>query len=213
MGFCEYLDRGRCTLLEERCFRLREWKRCDFATHYERLLVKPTDPPLTIRLKEMLRPRVVERWKKYAREGAPSGMKRMTGGPLEEVVIELIKSELSGLDVEILMRKKITLLEKVINIMPDCIIRKSEKPQSFISIKTWIGPGASIRDILAKGFLVKRAFGEINVKMYAVALMPYALPNINRIIDVYRPYIDGIYFISEPPYIDELIAELKRTYS
>ncbi|MCD6514085.1 MAG: hypothetical protein J7L07_04100 [Candidatus Odinarchaeota archaeon] len=212
MSFCKYLSQNKCELLGEICFRLKEWKPCVLSLHYELLSTKPRDPPLTTKLKQNLKSKIIERWKEYAKRGAPPGMKGMTGGPLEEEVIKLIKLELADLGVEVAKRRKLIVL-KNIRIIPDGIIKKEGKPISLLSIKSWIGPGGTIRDILGYGLLAKRGLGELNVKVYAIALHPYALPDINEIIEVYRPYIDGIYFISSAPYIDDLIRELKKLYA
>ena len=83
---------------------------------------------------------------------------------------------------------------------------------TFIAIKTWIGSGDTIRDVMMTGHFLKREFGERYAKVYAIALVSVLPRRKERLIEEVRRYIDGLYFVDQPPYIDDLVQELKRIY-
>jgi len=216
--FCPYLAKrpwGRCKLLEEQCFRMSSGRPCALKDHYEHLTIKEHDPPLTKKLKKALLSEVIKKWKEYAARPQERGRGRvafLTGRPLEDCIYNLLQDELRNLGVRLGLRKRIEILGGI-GIVPDIIISKEGKPTTFIAIKTWVGSGDSVRDIMMIGHFLKREFGERYAKVYAIVLIS-ALPRRgSRLSEEIKKYIDGLYFIDQEPYIDDLIREIKSIYS
>lgn len=212
--FCSYFSRkpwGKCGLLKEHCFQTQSGIPCALKDHYEKLKLRGDEPPLARILKERLWQDVSRNWREYARHPQRRGLAAFnTGKPLEKNIRRLLREELEALNVTVFPPKKIEILGGI-GIIPDVTIRKNHRPTTFIMIKTWIGTGGSIREVMMSGHFLKKEFGEKFAKIYAITLIP-TFPRGGRLEEVMRDYIDGVYFIDESPYIDDFIRELTQIY-
>jgi hypothetical protein len=152
---------------------------------------------------------------RYVKAPRP-GKKDMTGRPLEKGIRKVLKEELAGFNVSIPdSGKKFTIWEaptkeEEINIISDCMIKKQGYPTSIVSVKSWIG-STQLRETFAYAYFSKSFHGQKNIRVYMVGLQPIR-KDIKDLAKICRPYIDGVYSLSEEPYIDELIEELKVIY-
>jgi hypothetical protein len=207
-SFCEKLSGNKCVILEVRCPRLRSGKQCDMLLHYKYLKNTFRDPELSRIIKRNILPEVLERWKEYAENPRP-GKKDMTGVPLEKGIRASLKDKLNRFGATVSDFGEQFYVWEDVKIIADCIIRKDNKPTSIISIKSWIGC-TQIRETFGYAYLSKTWLGQKNIRVYMVSLQPIY---VNKsLIDVCKPYIDGVYSLSEKPYIDELLTELERIY-
>lgn len=210
MKFCENLSGERCTLLKEECFRVSQQKKCDLLIyHHPYLRMNPKDSPKTKELKRRLLPRVLEKWKQYARAPSP-GKKNMTGGPLEKEIRLFIREDLSKLGVEVPEEGRKFEAWGGMRIIPDCLITKEGRPTSIVSVKCWIGP-TQLRETFAYAYFSKTWLGHKHIRVYMIELQKpkeYLRSAINRC----SPYIDGVYSVSQKPYFDGLLEQLKNLY-
>ena len=208
--FCNHLSQGLCTILTEVCFRYKEKTKCEFQNHYNLVLGSSADPPRTQLVKQKMMPLFIERWKDFAK--LPStGKKSMTGIPLEKAVRETVINELSTNDVIVPNRGRQFKIWEDVRIIADVIISKNDCPTSIISVKSWIGP-TQIRETFAYAYFSKAWHGQKNMRLFMVTLHPLN-QNLSQIIDVCKPYIDGVYSLSSQPYFDTMIQTLSTLYS
>jgi len=208
-SFCEKLVRDRCQILDEKCFRMREKEKCDFKGHYDLLRDTRKDTQIVKEFKQGLLPEVLKSWKKFA-QSPKSGLKRMTGGPLEEAARKTIKKELEPLGVTVYETgRKIPIWKGSVNIIADCLAEKNEI-KCICSVKSWIGE-ESLRETFAYAYFAKMWYGHKNVRVYMLELHPI-WPNLKDLVVACKPYIDGVYSLSSSPYIDELLQELRYLY-
>ena len=180
---------------------------CDFQYHYEQLQIRQGDPPMAKRVKKCAMPLVIQNWKEYASKSR-TGMKGMTAEPLEDCVMEILKTELRNLNVEVEKRKKFEIWHEV-SVVMDGLLRKPNKPTTLLSIKVWMWSG-NYRETFGYGYFAKSWYGQKNIRLYVVALYLYELPE--AMMHISKPWIDGLYYISQNPYIDILVNELKTLY-
>ncbi|MBS7636744.1 hypothetical protein KEJ37_05355 [Candidatus Bathyarchaeota archaeon] len=209
INFCEKLSGQKCVILGVKCHRLQTKEQCDLPYHYKYLTKVSSDPQLAKRIKQKILPDVIEKWKDYAINPRP-GKKDMTGGPLEKGIRMVLKDELSPLGATVSYTGKRFFVWENVPIIADCIIEKSEKPSTILSIKSWIGC-TQIRETFGYAYLSKTWLGQKNIRIYMISLQP--IEDLNKsLINACKPYIDGVYSLSGDPYIDELLTELKRIY-
>jgi hypothetical protein len=155
-----------------------------------------------------MRNEVIKRWKDYAEKNS-RGNKQMTARPLEDAVSECLKSTLAKYGVQVNTRKKFEIIEGA-NTVIDCLLIKSEHPKTLISIKTWLGPD-SFRESFGDAYFIKAMFGRRNIRFFIVTLFPFEYIS-REWIQLAKPFVDEVYSLSEPPYIDDLLYELERIY-
>jgi hypothetical protein len=99
-------------------------------------------------------------------------------------------------------------------IRADGLVKKEGFPTSIISVKTWLAE-ERIRETFAYAYWAKTWLGQKHIKVYQVAIRktPTKRKTIEGLIEICKPYLDGAFFLTEAPYIDDLIRELKETYS
>lgn len=211
--FCPHLsleDATTCSLLGTPCFMLDSKRACALMEHYEKLRIKEDDPPVTRKFKSKTLRQVLKKWREYSSNPRRGGRSFLTSKPLEENTFQILNEELKGLDVDIGLRKKLAILGGI-SMIPDITIRKVKRPTTFISVKSWIGTGGSIRELMMEALFIKHALGADLTRVYALILLP-KFPVNGRIVEIAREYLDGLYFVDDYPYIDHLIKELKNLY-
>jgi hypothetical protein len=151
---------------------------------------------------------IIKRWQDYAVKPS-GGKKQMTARPFEDAVSECLKSELQKYGVEINTRKKFEII-LVVNTISDCILTKNEYPKTLISIKTWLGPD-SFRESFGNAYFIKTMHGRRNIRFFIVTLFPFKYIS-KEWIELAKPFVDGVYSLSESPYIDDLLDKLEFIY-
>lgn len=207
--YCKFLENFYCSLLDEKCFSSKRLGTCGFRDHYYYLQLRKQDAPLTIIIKKSIHNEVMKRWKDYATNLSP-GKKQMTARPLEDGILEALKSELTPLNVQANVRKMFKITKGVTPII-DGILRKDGYPTTLISIKTWLGTDF-FRESFGNAYFTKIMHGRRNLRFYVITLFPVTYVS-KEWIELAKPYIDGVYSLSEKPYIDELVKELKTLYA
>lgn len=208
---CEYLSNDKCTVLEEKCFRLDKETECSFSSHYK-ILVKNEGKPIADKIKREALPKVIKRWQEHAKN-KKEGDKSLTGRPIQESIKKVIEEELKPFQVSIKGDKNYPVGEGVI-IRPDCLIEKEKYPTTIVSVKTWLGH-EQVRETFAYSLLAKNWHGQKNIRAFIVSFYPFKEKEWNKFkksVDAFKPFLDGIYLLSCEPYIDELIQTLKDTY-
>lgn len=199
-------------VLGERCLRLsaRE-KFCDMLDYYKMLTQISTDtPPISRKArKNMLEP-FLSNWKEHAQFPQP-GKKDMTARPLEKELRVILKSQLSPLTAFVYdTGRKFKVWENV-QIIVDALAEKQGFPQSIFSFKTWIAEG-QIRETFGYAYLSKTWLGQRNIRVYMVGLV--SIPTtLSSLIEACKPYIDGVFSLCGPPFLDDLVEEVRRMYS
>jgi len=208
-GFCNYLNKNVCSRLNAPCFRLQQQEKCEFQNHY--VLVSNTlrDPPISKKVKEALLQPFLEKWTDFAISPS-TGKKNMTGQPLEQAIRTVTQQELSKLGATVVNRAKKINIGEDAYILADVLVEKPNYPTSIISVKSWIGT-TQIRETFGYAYLGKLWNGQKNIRVYMVSLYPIE-KRLKKVEDICRPYLDGIYSISQNPYFDDLIQELNAIY-
>lgn len=209
--FCSQLLEDRtCQILNEKCFRQGIATQCDFIEHYELLKKKSSDPPIVNQIKTDLMNPVIQEWKKYAQMPSP-GKKGMTGIPFEKVVRTTVDRYLSPLGINVEQTGKKYPCWRNVDIIVDCLIRKGGYPDCIISVKSWIAAG-QIRETYAFAYFVKTWHGQKNIRVYMLGFYPIQ-PYLQSLVQICKPYIDGVYSLTGEPYVDDLVTELQEVYS
>lgn len=211
-SFCPELNvsNAKCRKLTEKCFRIEHKNKCEFIGHYNHIKDYQRNKPLAIKAKQIMEPRFFEEWKSFARDPRP-GKKRMTGGPLEEAIRKILKSELSPLGVTVYNRgKQFYVWQENVRIIADCLAEK-ESRKAIVSVKTWVGT-EQIRETFAYAYLAKTWLGQKDVRVYQIALFPFQKA-LNSLVEACRPYLDGVYSLSSRPYLDDLVKEMKKYFT
>jgi hypothetical protein len=165
---------------------------------------------LTANLKQIIIPKFLKRWKEFAQNPNKIGKKDMTGIPLEESIRDFIRNEMEPFKVLIHKKGKKYPIWGDNNIIADVLIKKDGYPDSIISVKSWIGSG-QLRETFAYGYLSKTWYGQKNIRVFMVTLHPLHQDTL-RMMNICKPFIDGVFSLSEKPYFDDLIIKLKELY-
>ena len=208
---CNHLTGTTCGILGASCFVLHKKRRCALSDHYDCLELPAKDMPETERVKREVKPEALARWTQFVKENAPPGRKDMTAMPLEKAVRSAIRRavEHCGVVVED-SAKKFPISDKDVSILADCILSKEGYPTTIVSIKTWLNPEA-IRETFAYSYLSKQWLGQRGCRVFMVALSSIQ-ENLKELIRAFRPYLDEVYPLSGPPYLDDLLETLQRLY-
>lgn len=216
MSFCKELkDAKWCKILNEECFRTQmlKPKECEFIEAWNLIKNYEKNKPLCQKVKKKMAPIVLEEWKRFAKE-RKSGSKRMTGGPLEETIREIVNDELSFLGASVYKTgKKISVWKSgtdKVSIIADYLAEKGNF-KTIVSVKSWIG-SEQIRETFAYAYFAKTWYGQKNVRVYQVGLHPFK-ENLKSLVEACKPYIDGIYSLSSKPFFDELVQKMKLDFS
>jgi len=204
MDSCVYLRGKLCYPLNRECLFLNAPENCGFLAHYIHLDSITNDLPITAEVKKILTPRMIENWKIYRGGGA----RHMTARPFEDSVSKVLESRLSPLGVKVRTRKMIEIVPGVRTIM-DISIEKPDYPTSLISLKTWIGDG-EFRNCFGNAYFIKSMHGRMKIRFYIVVLIPTQISR--ELVKMAKPFIEGLYSLSEEPYIDDLFVILEGLY-
>ena len=210
--FCEKLSGETCRVLEERCLRLsaRE-KYCDMLDYYKMLTeVSGETPPISRKARESMLEPFLSNWREHAK-GPQAGKKDMTARPLERELRAILKSELSPLGVAVYDTGRKLAVWKNVSIIADALAEKPGFPQSIFSFKTWLAEG-QIRETFAYAYWAKTWLGQKNIRVYMVGLVSISR-TLGSLIEVCKPYIDGVFSLCGSPFLDELVEEAKHVYS
>lgn len=211
--FCRKLSGESCSVVGEKCFRIQAGKQCDYLDYYERLEAIGEDTPvIATRARRSMIAALLVSWKKYAQHPLP-GAKNVVASPLEREVIAVLKSELEPRGVTVYGQKNYCIWGDIA-IRADGLLEKKGFPTSIISVKTWLGLG-QIRETFAYAYWAKTWLGQKQIRAYEVAILktPTKGKTIESLIEICKPYLDGVFFLTEAPYIDDLVRELKEIYS
>ena len=211
--FCKKLSDESCSVVGEKCFRIQTEKQCEYIEYYERLEAIGEDiPAIATRARKRMIPPLLVSWKKHAQHPLP-GLKNVVASPLEGEVIAVLKSELEPLGVTVHAQKNYCIWKDTA-IRADGLVEKKGFPTSIISVKTWLGLG-QIRETFAYAYWAKTWLGQKQIRVYQVAILKTSTKRntIEGLIEICKPYLDGAFFLTQAPYIDDLIRELKEIYS
>jgi len=212
--FCKQLSGESCSLVGERCFRIQAGTQCDYIDYYERLrdIVKDT-PAIAARARTSMIDRLLASWKEYAQHPLP-GKKGVVAYPLEREIRAILKSELEPLGVVVYDTGRKYRIWEDIAIIADGLAQKEGFPDSIVSTKTWLAEG-QIRETFAYAYWAKTWLGRKQIRVYQVAVFktPTKGKGIESLIEICKPYLDGVFYLTEAPYIDDLIRELREIYS
>lgn len=207
MCCCEYFKDGICEPLDERCPYLKHTRNCGFRSHYACLTHTKGDPPRTAEIKRAILPKALKGWREHFHK-LPHGGRQMTARPLEDAIKDAVELSLKPMGVQVQERKKMKIIKEY-NIIMDIRIEKKGYPTTLISVKSYLGKG-EFRNSFTNAYFVKLRKGLNNVRFYIVTMILYCK---REMVDLARPYIDGIYSLDKKPYIDELFDELQSIYS
>ncbi|MCK4442936.1 MAG: hypothetical protein KAW09_00220 [Thermoplasmata archaeon] len=207
--FCEELVGSKCSILQAPCWRLDEEEKCEFIDYHNLLMTSNSKNPISSRLKKKIHPRINKGWKDFALS-PKRGRKDMTGGPLERGVRDAVREILQPLQVTVPNRGKRIEVWEGVNITADVKIEKKGYPTSILEVKSWIGP-QHVRDTFGYAYLLKTWSGHRNSKVFMVTLSEFS-ETIEGLMKACSPYLDGAYSLSDEPYFDDLIGELRNIY-
>lgn len=213
--FCDKLSGETCLVIEERCFRTEEKKPCEYYKTYFKLLTQIEDdtPPIARKARENMFPLFRESWKRHAQK-RQAGMKRVVASPLEKELRVTLKSELEPLGVSMPdTGKKIRIWEDT-EIIADGLAEKKGFPTCIFSFKTWVG-NEQIRETFAYAYLAKTWLGQKNIRVYEIGILQTETraKTLATLIEICKPFLDGVFYLTSAPYLDDLIGKLKELYS
>lgn len=210
---CGKLSGETCQVVNERCFRLQAKEPCEYIDYLQRLADPKNTPPIATRAKKDMIDPLLASWKKYAQKPLP-GIKGVVAIPLEREVRAILKSELQPLGVTVYDAGKKYRIWEDTAIIADGLVEKEGFPTSIISVKTWLGEG-QIRETFAYAYWAKTWLGRRQISVYQIAILktPTKGKTIEGLIEICKPYLDGVFYLTEEPYIDDLIEKLKQSYS
>jgi len=199
---CEYLINGRCTILDKQC-NYKKPADCGFRFYYTRLN-SSEGSPIAVEVKKRMASIVLKNWKEFDERGN----RNMVARPLEDTVSDVFRQKLSAYGVNVVTRKKFNVGQGYAPII-DIRLEKPSLVTSLISIKSYLSPGA-FRDSFGNAYFAKLMYGQRNIKFFIVTI---AVQMSADMVELARPYIDGVYRLSESPYIDELVNLAEGLYS
>jgi hypothetical protein len=209
--FCEKLSGRTCMVVQEQCFRMAEKKPCEYVNYLSLLSKISVDtPPIARRARESMLTPFINGWKKHC-QNPKSGVKRILASPVEIVIRSVLKSELSSLNVSVSDTGKTFNIWGASKIIADALAEKEGFPSSIFSFKTWIG-SEQIRETFAYAYLAKTWLGQKHIRVYEIGVLHTntEAKTIERLTAVCKPYLDGVFYLTTAPYIDDLIKELRE---
>jgi len=212
--FCRELSGESCSLVGERCFRIQAGEQCEYINYYKQLKAIGKDTPaIAARARTSMIDPLLASWRRYAQHPLP-GVKNVVASPLEREVRAILKSELEPLGAAVYDTGKKYRIWGDIAIIADGLVEKEGFPTSIISVKTWLAEG-QIRETFAYAYWAKTWLGRKQIRVYQVSILKTSTKGktIESLIEICKPYLDGVFYLTEAPYIDDLIRELKEIYS
>lgn len=215
--FCKELSGESCLVIKEKCFRLQVGKHCAYVGYFKSLREIGEDTPS---IAHKVRANMVEPFvaslKSYAQKGAPPGMKKVVASPLEIALRAILKSELSPLGVSVSEKEEVFKVWQDCRIRADGIARKKDCPTCIFSFKTWVG-SEQVRETFAYAYFAKTWLGQQDIRVYEIGLQKYTkkaeTKELDSLVEVCKPYLDGVFYLTTVPYLDDLITELQQMYS
>ena len=89
---------------------------------------------------------------------------------------------------------------------------KMENPPHVSILVPCHNEEGQIRETFGYAYLAKMWLGQKDIRVYMVGLQEIS-EHLNPLIELFRPYIDGVFSLCGTPYLDDLIQEAKRLYS
>jgi len=213
--FCEKLSGESCTILDERCLRLDyPDKRCAMFSYYRDLTDVSNDtPPIAREVRENILEPFLSNWKSYAKRKEP-GRKDMTASPLEKELRTVLRLHLTPLGVSVPETGRRLSVWENCKINADGLATKEDFPKSIFSFKTWVGT-EQIRETFAYAYLAKTWLGQKGIRVYEIGLqkLDTKTRTLDSLVEICKPYLDGVFYLTTVPYLDDLIEELKQLYS
>lgn len=217
---CQHLDFSGeyCKIIKEelkediKCYRADKVE-CRYSASYWQHFSQPV-PPLSPKIKvsreiiDNLKQPFLKNWKALPGKNHNND-KSVLSAPFEDIVRKTLKKYLK---IDIVKENYPIYKGCIIN--ADAIARKEGKPTCIFSIKTWIGL-EQIRETFAYAYLAKKWKKE-EILVYEIGLIKTErkkTDTITILADACKPSLDGVFYLTEPPYIDELIEKLKDIYS
>lgn len=217
--FCEKLDGTLCSIAGVKCYRLNNEKKCDYYKYWEYLEQIPEETPKLARslCMNLMRP-FQKNLRIHLQQKGQSNTKRIIASPLEENLRLFLKKELNPLHVSVSSTGKAIKVWNEVSIIADGLAEKEASgirsfPKSIFSFKTWIGP-EQIRETFAYSYLAKTWLGQRNIRIYEVGIYCPGRDShkIEELVQACKPYLDGVFYLTKAPYIDELVDELIKIY-
>jgi hypothetical protein len=86
-------------------------------------------------------------------------------------------------------------------------------PVSIISCKITMAP-ESVKESVGEAYILGKLFKKhrLALQYYLVATHRVKSPDIEEFERVSSPYVHGVYTLTEPQFIDQLVHKLKKTY-
>jgi len=214
---CSHKNDDQCRLLKTVCLGAVSGKdRCNFYDHYTNVMNRPNNTPLGNEVKKTMYNDFLAEWRSFKERGrAAAGKKNMTGGPLEKAVRQVLTRELNPCGATVFDKATRFHVWQDAWIKADCLVKKELDDgsvfQSIVSVKNYI-EAEQIRESFAYAYLAKTWLGQKNLRVYQVGL---SLLNRNKepLVNACKPYLDGVYSLSNEPYFDELVAQMKKDFS
>lgn len=221
---CNHLKKDDCDLVGEICGwskSVRKGKLCRLAEVWKFIDYQDSDLPLTRQVKELMRRRVKQEWKKRNRDkldGKGLGGRNPIGGPLEEGIEMMLKKRFNDLSVSRPSRCEGLDLEWC-KMIPDVVIRKEKQQVAWIECKVTLSR-ESFRDALARAFLAKKRLPKLRFYAVATHMTGYKTglrehenkKTIEEMIKDSDGLINGIYFTGHEPFIDDLAHDLRARF-
>lgn len=208
---CKRNKTNKKCVLETQCKKKSVGGRCEFTVHYDNLKPKSSDPVLARQLKTVMKPKVLGGWEDFVSD-RKLGKKRMTGGAFEVALREVFKKNLAKSKVTVWdTGKRLSLSKLGFDIVPDLLIEKKGYPMSIISAKTWLGQ-EQLKETFGSAYFAKHNYPRKSIRVFMAVFLP--TPNWNpKLEEACKEYIDGIYWVSQKPYIDSLLVQLREIYA
>ena len=209
---CKQLSGNRtCNAMKTSCSYLERQakQRCSLSVHLEWLDKPSPGKPKAEAIRQNLRPEIIKAWVAHRKEGELAGRKSMTGRALEDGLFRAIKDELVGLGCDFNQRKRPREGNELLRVNVDCLLEKKGYPQTIISIKTGLNREA-LRETFAYAYLFKQWLGQKGCRAFLVALGDDG--DLSTLVDAFKPYLDGVYYLTKEPYIDDLLERLQGIY-
>ena len=211
---CNLFRNSICEPLGVNCKYEGNEKKCSFYDHYTRVKNRIKNYHLSNKVREyMIKHGFLQKWKEYFQKGG--GNKQMTARPFEDAIGDVIKEELSSFGATVSSRKKVEIGGEGGKIIADCLIERDNRPNSIISVKTWIGFD-TLRESFAAAYFLKRYHGELHTKFFVVSFFGTTDWLSERSLALVSSYIDGVYSIcpsKNENSFDELMRKLKDIYA
>jgi hypothetical protein len=189
------------------CYRAGE-KECAYKTYYDHFSkIDNATPELSSKVNNRLKDKFFDNWKARSQKKHTND-KSVLSVPFEHVLREILNEELGKIGVVITNKSR--EVAKGCRINADAIAEKEGYPTCIFSFKTWIGL-EQIRETFAYAYLAKESFGKENIRVYELGFIKVG--QVDNWIKACGPFLDGVFYLTEKPFLDDLITELTEMYS